>query len=118
MKKVKISEGSYNKLKDRIIKEISYDKLNMVNQRSESLFYDVRTSFEDFYNALKDAVYESKYGDYGDGSINPYLQEIIQYCEKIEDILYAKKAQQDKFKAELDKIDDENSFADEYNDND
>ena len=61
MKTVKLSEESYNKLKDRLINEISYGTVDHAYDRANDLFWEVRSTFEDFYSALDDAMFKAKY---------------------------------------------------------
>lgn len=107
MKKVMMSEASYNKLKERLlenkfdsINEISYGTVDKAYNRTNELFNDVRTSFEDFYNSLTNAIWNAKHNDrnannYGES--NPYLEKIKQMAEPIYDILVKKREQQEKF---------------------
>jgi hypothetical protein len=107
MKKVMMSEDSYNKLKERIlegkfdsINEISYGTVDKAYDRSDELFNDVINSFNDFYETLKDAIWKSKYDDENNrfyGKVNSYLEKIMQMAEPIDDILCKKMSQQNKF---------------------
>ena len=79
MKQIKLTENAYNKLREKILKEES-DPL-----------YDVRTAFEDFYAAFKNAVIEtSNYDDEGNKDYHPLLSQIKDNInfDAIEDILY------------------------------
>ena len=79
MKKVKLSEQSYNNLKKRIC-EMS------------DPFYDVRTCFEDFKAAFDQCVVEtSEYSENGK-KLHPFLEAIGKNInfDAIEDILYGK----------------------------
>lgn len=94
MKKVKLSEESYKKL----VNEISYGTVDRAYSRANDLFWDVRTSFDDFYNALQDAIYNTKYNsEEGEETNNPYLEKIMKLSEPIYDILIRKGNQQDNF---------------------
>ena len=100
MKTVKLSEESYNKLKNRLVNEISYGTVNRAYDRANDLFWGVKTAFEDFYNALEDAIYKARYENHNNanyGQSNPYLEKIKELAEPIYDILAKKTDQQDKF---------------------
>lgn len=98
MKTVKLSEESYNKLKDRLINEISYGTVDHAYDRSNGLFWEVRSTFEDFYSALDEAMFKAKYDSReGEQTSNPYLEKIKGCADIIYDMLNRKKDQQDKF---------------------
>ena len=100
MKTVKLSEESYNKLKNRLVNEISYGTVDRAYDRANDLFWDVKSQFEDFYNTLEDAIYKARYENHNKvnyGESNPYLEKIKELAEPIYDILKKKKNQQDKF---------------------
>lgn len=100
MKTVKLSEESYNKLKNRLVNEISYGTVDRAYDRANDLFGDVKSQFEDFYNTLEDAIYKARYENHNKanyGESNPYLEKIKELAEPIYDILIKKKNQQDKF---------------------
>ena len=115
MKKVKLREESYNKLKQILINEISYGTVDKAYDRSDELFYDVRIAFEDFYDALKEAINKDKW-DNG-SEVNPYLAKIKELSQPIYDILNRKMEQQGKFYDETMNKVDQNKFNAE-NDND
>ena len=89
MKKVKLSEESYTKLKNKLISEISYGMVDRAYDKSDEIFYHVMNSFDDFYVNLGDALIDSKE--------NPYLVKIKQYADSILDILNKKRNQQENF---------------------
>ena len=95
MRKVNLSEEAYNKLKSKLINEISYGTVSNAYDRSDDLFWELRTSFEDFQNALADAIYKDR--EDGRSEQNPYLVKIKELSEPIYDILVKKRDQQDKF---------------------
>lgn len=98
MKKIKLSEGSYDKLKEKLVNEISYGTVDRAYNRSDDLFYDVYTSFEDFYMALDDAMFNAKHESReGEQTSNPYLEKVREYADIIRDILYKKKLQGERF---------------------
>lgn len=98
MKTVKLSEESYNKLKKRLVNEISYGTVDRAYDRSNDLFSDVHSAFEDFYNVLGDAMFKAKYESReGEQTSNPYLEKIKGYADIIYDMLNKKSNQQDKF---------------------
>jgi hypothetical protein len=105
METVKLREESYNKL----INEISYGMVDKAYDRSDDLFWDVRTSFEDFYAVLSDALFKSTEGN---KDYNPYLLKIKELSEPIYDILSKKKNQQDKFFDATTNSVDHNKFYD------
>ena len=79
MKKVKLSEESFNKLKSKLVNEVTVG----------DAFYDVRTSFEDFWAALNNSIIESREGEGYDGTpkYNPFLLKIKEYVEPVYDML-------------------------------
>lgn len=99
MRKVTLSEESYKRLKDNLINEISYGTVQAAKDKSDSLFYEVRTSFEDFMAALKQSMI-------GEGNDNPYLRKIASLSNEISTILYKKMDQENNFNDELDKVND------------
>lgn len=79
MKQVKLTEEAYNRLRDRLMNE------------EIDPFYDVKTTFEDFYAAFKNAVVEtSKYDEEGNKTYHPFLSQIKDNIDfnAIESILY------------------------------
>lgn len=98
MKTIKLSEESYNKLKNKLINEISYGTVDHAYNRANDLFWEVRSTFEDFYSALDDAMFNGKYDSRdGEQTRNPYLEKIKGCADIIYDILNKKRDQQDKF---------------------
>ena len=98
MKTVKLSEESYNKLKNKLINEISYGTVDHAYDRANDLFWEVRSTFEDFYSALDDAMLNVKYDSRdGEQTRNPYLEKIKGCADIIYDMLNKKRDQQDKF---------------------
>lgn len=95
MKKVKLSEDSYNKLKTKLINEITYGTVDDAYGRSETLFGNVRSSFQDFYSDLMDAFVQDGWD--GRREQNPYLVKIKELADQIMDILNKKSTQQDNF---------------------
>ncbi len=112
MKTVKLSEESYNKLKNKLINEISYGTVDHAYDRANDLFWEVRSTFENFYSALDDAMFNVKYDSRdGEQTINPYLEKIKGCADIIYDILNKKKEQQDKFfDATIGKVDHNKFF--------
>lgn len=115
MKTVKLSEESYNKLKDRLINEISYGTVDHAYDRSNGIFWEVRSTFEDFYSALDEAMFKAKYDSReGEQTSNPYLEKIKGCADIIYDMLNKKKEQQDKFfDATTSKVDNNKFFKSE-----
>lgn len=98
MKTIKLSEESYNKLKNKLINEISYGTVDHAYNRANDLFWEVRSTFEDFYSALDDAMFNAKYDSRdGEQTRNPYLEKIKGCADIIYDILNKKRDQQNKF---------------------
>ena len=98
MKTIKLSEESYNKLKNKLINEISYGTVDHAYNRANDLFWEVRSTFEDFYSALDDAMFNAKYDSReGEQTSNPYLEKIKGCADIIYDMLNRKRDQQDKF---------------------
>ena len=98
MQTIKLSEESYNKLKNKLINEISYGTVDHAYNRANDLFWEVRSTFEDFYSALDDAMFNAKYDSRdGEQTRNPYLEKIKGCADIIYDILNKKRDQQDKF---------------------
>ena len=98
MKTIKLSEESYNKLKNKLVNEISYGTVDRAYGRYDDLFSDVRSTFEEFYSALDDAIFKAKYDSReGEQTSNPYLEKIKGCADIIYDMLNRKRDQQDKF---------------------
>ena len=98
MKTVKLSEESYNKLKNKLINEISYGTVEHAYDRANDLFWEIRSTFEDFYSALDEAIFKTKYDSREEEQTsNPYLEKIKGYADIIYDMLNKKKEQQNKF---------------------
>ena len=98
MKTVKLSEESYNKLKNKLVNEISYGTVDRAYGRYDDLFSDVRSTFEEFYSALDDAIFKAKYDSReGEQTSNPYLEKIKGCADIIYDMLNKKRDQQYKF---------------------
>ena len=98
MKTIKLSEESYNKLKNKLINEISYGTVDHAYNRANDRFWEVRSTFEDFYSALDDAMFNAKYDSRdGEQTRNPYLEKIKGSADIIYDIINKKRDQQDKF---------------------
>ncbi len=98
MKTIKLSEESYNKLKNKLINEISYGTVDHAYDRANDIFWEVRSTFEDFYSALDDAMFNVKYDSRdGEQTRNPYLEKIKGCADIIYDMLNKKRDQQDKF---------------------
>lgn len=98
MKKVKLSEESYNKLKESLINEISYGTVDRAYRRSGDIFFNVQSAFEEFYNTLTDVLYNVQYESGEDEQTsNPYLNQIREYADAIYDIFNKKMDQRDKF---------------------
>lgn len=98
MKTIKLSEESYNKLKNKLINEISYGTVDHAYTRANDLFWEVHSTFEEFYNALDYAMFNVKYNSRdGEQTRNPYLEKIKGYADIIYDMLIKKRDQQDKF---------------------
>ena len=112
MKTVKLSEESYNKLKNKLINEISYGTVDHAYDRANDIFWEVRSTFENFYSALDDAMFNVKYDSRdGEQTRNPYLEKIKGYADIIYDMLNKKKEQQDKFfDATIGKVDHNKFF--------
>ena len=89
MKKVKLSEESYSKLKNKLVNEISYGTVDNAYDKSSKIFGYVESSFDTFFEALKDALKDSKG--------NPYLSKINKFAKEIDAILRRKNAQRNEF---------------------
>lgn len=98
MKTVNLSEEAYNKLKDKLVNEISYGTVDHAYDRANDLFWEVRSTFEDFYSALDEAIFKVKYDSReGEQTSNPYLEKIKGCADIIYGMLNKKKEQQNKF---------------------
>ena len=113
MKKITLKEESYNKLKKRLVNEISYGTVDHAYNRSDDIFLDAKSAFEYFYGVLEDTIYKVKYesGD-GEQTSNPYLEKVKRCADIIDDIFRQKKLQQDKFYDATTKNIDHNKFYD------
>lgn len=102
MKTVRLREESYNKLKNKLINEISYGTVGKASERANNLFHDLRTSFEDFISDLDNSIFKARYD--GETDTNPYLEKIKELSEPIYDILLKKDKQFDHFNDEERKV--------------
>lgn len=106
MKRVRLNEKSYNRLKNKLVNEISYDTVSRASDRSYEVFNAVISSFEDFYDNLKEAMLNVKYhSEDGQQDFNPYLNKVKELSDIIYDILNQKEVQKDMFNQELNKVD-------------
>ena len=103
MKKVKLSEESFNKLKSKLVNEISHRTVDNASRTSDNIFYDIEFAFNEFYQLVR-------YSEHRD---NPYIKKIAQYAEAIEDILSKKSNQRRNFDQELNKFDYQKFYNDE-----
>lgn len=112
MKKVRLSEEAYEKLKKHIINEISFGKVDKADDVSYEIFNGMKSAFDDFYMEVR----------YNADKQNPYVQKIKAYADAINDILEKKTKQAKHFGDELDKVDrekfydDDSRVEDDYND--
>ena len=88
MKKINLNEESYNKLKNRIINEISYGTVDKAYNKSSDMFDGLKSSFDDFYTMLNEVLVDNE---------NPYLDSIKEHADEILDILERKSDQQRNF---------------------
>ena len=87
MKKIKISENSYNKLKSALINEVSVGLVDAAYDKSDDVFWRVKSNFDSFYDEL----------EYNVDTNNPYIIKIKEYADKIREILDRKDKQKDTF---------------------
>lgn len=102
MKTVRLREESYNKLKNKLINEISYGTVGKASRRADDLFYNLKTSFEDFMSELDNSMLNARYD--GETDTNPYLEKIKELSKPIYDILSRKGKQIDNFNDEEGKV--------------
>ena len=102
MKKVKLSEESFNKLKNKLVNEVSHGMVDRASHTSDNIFYDLESAFDDFYQLVR----------YNDHRENPYIKKIAEYAEAIEDIFLKKSNQRRNFDQELNKFDYEKFYDD------
>lgn len=103
MKKVKLTESSFAKLKDKLVNEVSHGMVDRASHTSDNIFYDIEAAFDEFYQLVR----------YSDNRDNPYIKKIAEYAEAIEDILSRKSNQRRNFDAELNKFDYNKFYDDE-----
>jgi hypothetical protein len=103
MKTVNLSEEAYNKLKDKLVNEISYGTVDKSFYKSEELFGRVKSSFDDFYGYVEDAINRDMWG--GKRDYNPYLLKIKKLADIIGDIISNKIEQQNRFSDETNSVD-------------
>lgn len=97
----------------RLVSEISYGTVDRAYDRSNDIFWEARSAFEDFYNVLDDAIYKVKYeSGNGEQTSNPYLNKIKKCADIINDIFRHKQLQQDKFFDATTRGVDHNKFFD------
>ena len=109
MKKVTLTEESYN----RLINEISYGTVDRAYDRSDDIFSEVSYTFDNFYDALGEAMMNVRY-DSSDSEQkgNPYLEKIKAYADAIRVILDTKEDQKDAFYGETSKVDHNKFYSD------
>ena len=116
MKTITLNEKSYNKLKKRLVSEISYGTVDHAYDRSDDIFWEARSAFEDFYIALDDAINKVKYESGNEEQTsNPYLNKIKKCADIIDDIFRQKKLQQDNFLDATQSFDREKFYNNEDN---
>lgn len=103
MKKVKLTESSFAKLKDKLVNEVSHGMVDRASHTSDNIFYDIEAAFDEFYQLVR----------YSDNRDNPYIKKIAEYAEAIEDILSRKSNQRRNFDTELNKFDYNKFYDDE-----
>ena len=99
-KRVKLTEKQVR----NAINEISYGTVDDASNISDNIFWEMETSFQDFYDTVKYNADES----------NPYVKKIKEYADAIREILFKKSLQRKNFDIERNKF-DYNKF---YNDKD
>lgn len=102
MKKVKMNESAYERLKKRLINEISYGTVEKAANKSYDLYHELSDSFDEFVSCLDEALFKD--GQDGGDRQNPYLVKIKELSKQIEEIIDTKVKQMDRFNGELDKI--------------
>ena len=95
MKTVNLSEEAYNKLKDKLVNEVSHGLVDRASSKSDRTFWNLETLFDDLYDAIR---FESD-------DTNPYIKQIRQHAEAIADIFLKKSNQRRNFDSELNKFD-------------
>ncbi len=106
MKKVKLNENSYKRLRSALMNEISVGTVNNASRRLDTIFYHLNNAFDSFYGELEEAIYtvqwESKENEM---KTNPHLDKIKEYADAIQAILDTKIKQGEKFQSEVENID-------------
>ena len=95
MSKFIMREEAYKRLKDRLMNEISYDKVNKAYDVSDDIFSKMSSTFADFYHTVKFNADET----------NPYVQRIKAYADKIKELIDKKYDQGRLFYDETGKVD-------------
>ena len=121
MKKVKLGEDSYERLKSALINEISVGLVDNANRVSDKIFWHVKNRFDSFYDELEETILNLRWEmDDNQMKSNPYISKIKEHADAIKVILDKKAAQGERFYDEIDKIDDEKFYdsltddSDEY----
>lgn len=118
MKKVKLTETSFNKLKNKLLNEVTYGYVNRAYDWSDKLYDELIYAHQQFEYALSDAIFEydsvanKNVRDENEKKVNPYLSKIKAYSDAIGVLLSAKEEQRDKFSDETKDIDVEKFYKD------
>lgn len=108
MKKIKLGEDSYERLKSALINEISVGLVDNANRVSDKIFWHVKNAFDSFYDELENTMFNLRWNmDDNQMKSNPYISKIKEYADAIKVILDKKAAQGERFYDETDKIDNE-----------
>lgn len=106
MKKVKLNENSYKRLRSALMNEISVGTVNNASQRLDTIFYHLSNAFDAFYGELEEAIYTVRWeSNENEMKTNPHLDKIKEYADAIQAILDTKMKQGEKFQSEVEKID-------------
>lgn len=100
MKKVRLTEESYNKL----VNEISYNTVDRAFDKCDKVFEEMTNTFRDFYDTVK----------YNADKKNPYVIKIKKYADAINNILERKYHQASNFDKELNGVDVDKFYNDKY----
>lgn len=121
MKKIKLEEDSYKRLKSALINEISVGLVDNANRVSDKIFWRVKSKFDSFYDELEETISNLMWEmDDNQMKSNPYISKIKEYADAIKVILDKKAAQGERFYDETDKIDNRKFYdsltddSDEY----
>lgn len=109
MKRIRLTEDAYSKLKGKMVNEVSYGLAKGAAEKSSKMFGELNSEFHKFYEELEFVAkeLEDKYGSYfnneenGTANPNKYINAIRSHADAIATILNKKVMQMNYFNDEV-----------------